>query len=137
LYDKNFHDYLIPIDESTYQRHSKIVILTGLDHFLKIRECAHQNSKQYFTQLITKYLQDPIHIKKKQTTLKIDYYAINAYFDNNDYPLDFRFNFKRRGTTSNNEESEKLFTLNGLLQVLTIRQPTLMQKGSVSLQVSP
>jgi len=123
------YDFLTPIDESTFQMYSKTVILTGLEHFLKIWEYAPLNSKPFFTQIITKYLKDPIHIKKKQTTLKIDYYAIKAYFDRNEHPLDFKFNFKTRKGLSNDDTSKKLLTLNDLLKIITMGQSTLMQKA--------
>jgi len=88
LVGQEFHyNFLIPIDEVTFQKHSKIVILDGLEHFLQLCESVPPpNSRRHFTQLITKYLQDPIHSDKKIQSLKIYYYAIKAYFDRNVCP---------------------------------------------------
>lgn len=122
------YDFLIPIDKSTFQKQSKVITLEGLEHFLKIYENT-TNSEQHFIRLITTYLRDPIHSGKKPNTLKLDYYVIKAYFERNDYPLDFRFNFKTRNNPSCDDKYERLLTLNGLLKILTIGQPTVMQKA--------
>ena len=122
-----YYDEWLMVGKSTFQRQSKTVTLDGLEHFLRLYESSHTNSKQHFTQLIKKYLKDPIHAGKKQQTLKIDYYAIKAYFKRNDYPINFHF---RPNHTDNPDiEEPELLTLGKLMNMLTIGQPTLLQKA--------
>lgn len=120
-------NFIISINESKFKIHSKSVTLEGLEHFLKLYESTYHISELHFTQLITKYLKDSIHFNKKFQTLKIDYYAIKAYFNRNDCPLNFKFNPKN---TKKQEENEPtLLTLGNFLHLLTVGQPTILQKA--------
>jgi len=125
LIGQEFHyDFLTSIDETIFQKHSKTIILDGLEPFLNLYELHHQNSRRCFTQLIKKYLHDPIHFDKSPQTLKIDYYAIKAYFDRNDCPLIFLHNFVEKQVNQT-----QLLTLGNLLHLLTVGQPTILQKA--------
>lgn len=120
-------DFIIPIDKSKFKKHSKSIILEGLEHFLKLYESTYSISEPHFTQLITKYLKDSINAHKKLSTLKIDYYAIKAYFDRNDCPLNFKFN--PTNTEKQEFHEQTLLTLGNLLHLLTVGQPTILQKA--------
>ena len=122
------YDIIISQDELQFKKYSKIVTLYGLEHLLKIYSQT-ESARIFFIYLIKEYLSDPIHKNKTSSSLRLDYYAIKAYFDNNKYPLNFRFKLKIKNNTSYDVESEKLLTLNGLLKILTIGQPTTMQKA--------
>jgi len=101
---------------------------TYIEHILKIY--AETENRKKIICLIREYLSDPIHKSKKSNSLSIDHYAIKAYFDNNDYPLNFRFKSKiDEQSYDNDDESERLLTLNNLLKILTVGQPTIMQKA--------
>jgi len=122
------YDIFTSLDKSIFQKQSKIIILEGLEHFLNLYETTNSYSDKFFIQLIIKYLHDLIHSGKKLSTLKMNYCAIKAYFDNNDYPLHFRFNLKIKESCED-DQLQKLLTLNGLLKILTTGQPTITQKA--------
>jgi len=133
----NFHYWLVGqefsydvwtmIGNSTFQKQSKTVTLDGLEHFLNLYESNNTKSRRPFTQLIMKYLRDPIHKNKKPQTMRIEYHAIKAYFELNDSPihLHFRLNFTEIEYT----EEPQLLTLGNLMRLLTVGQPTLLQKA--------
>ncbi len=133
----NFHYWLVGqkfsysiwtmIGNSTFQKQSKTVTLGGLEHFFNLYESNNTKSRRYFTQLIMKYLRDPIHKNKKSQTLRIEYHAIKAYFELNDSPIHLRF---RLGFTEiEHIEEPQLLTLGNLMRLLTVGQPTLLQKA--------
>ncbi len=128
LMGKTFsYDILLPQDDQTFKKHSKTVTLQGLESLLKLYAQI-EPARVFFVRLIKEYLSDPIHDAKKPPSLILDYYAIKAYFDTNDYPLNFRYNSKTRNLIKDDQLGE-LLTLSDLLRILTIGQPTIMQKA--------
>lgn len=128
LMGKKFsYDLLIPQDNLTFKKYSKTVILQGLESLLKLYSKT-ESSRIFFISLIKEYLCDSIHTDKKPQSLSLDYYAIKAYFDTNDYPLNFRYNSKIKYLTKDDQLGE-ILTLNDLLKILTMGQPTVMQKA--------
>ncbi len=59
------YDFMVPINESKFRKHSKNITLDGLENFLELYDSVPKESKRYFTQIIKKYLKDPIHENKK------------------------------------------------------------------------
>jgi len=121
------YDVLIPQGNHIFKKYTKIVTLQGIEHFLKLYSDS-EYTRVFFVKLIKEYLSDSIHKDKKPKSLNLDYYAIKAYFDTNDYPLNFRYNSKTMHLTKDVQKRD-LLTLNDLLRILTIGQPTLMQKA--------
>ncbi|MBI1663920.1 MAG: hypothetical protein IS860_10680 [Nitrosopumilus sp.] len=129
LIGKKFsYEFLIPQDKQIFKKYSKTITLQGLEHFLEEYSNA-KVSKVFFSKLIKEYLLDPIHKHKKPQSVSIDYYAIKAYFDTNNHPLNFKYNIKTRHNVEEEEQEGELLTLNDLFKILTIGQPTVMQKA--------
>lgn len=118
----------ISTGKSTFKRQRKKIKLDGVEDLLELYQRPHGLDVE-FVKLCKKYLLDPIHQKKKANTIKIAYNAIKSYFDKNDSPLEFRFDYKAKYKSNSAEDDQPIMSLKDLLDLLTVGQPTLVQKA--------
>lgn len=118
----------VSVGNNTFQRTIENVTLNGVEQLLKLYQQPYK-LEQDFVRVVKKYLLDPIHAKKRAKTIKVDYNAIKSYFEKNDSPLHFRFDYNARYRVSNGEDEQSSLSLEDVLNLLTVGKPTLVQKA--------
>jgi len=105
----------------------KKITLEGVEHLLKLYQKPHIIESD-FIKILKRYLIDPMHSKKKATTINIMYNAIKSYFDKNESPIIFKFDPKARYENTSEREPYAL-SLSDLMKLLTVGQPSLTEKA--------
>jgi hypothetical protein len=136
----DFHNWLkgkefeynsfIPVSESQYNLKKEKINLNGADHLLSLYKKSH-NSQADFIKMIKQYLLSPKHDNKKASTIQIAYYAIIGYFDRNESPIPFKFDFKARYDTNDETSDAQTLSLEDLFKMLTVGKPTITQKAVI------
>ncbi len=130
LYDKEFEFTRIEnLGNDTYKTKKEIVKLEGLEHFLKLYQDTFSQERE-FVRIIKKFLMDPIHQKLRANTVKIVYNAIKSYFEKNESSLHFRYDYKARHKTVEEDNQEAILTIEELMMLLTEGRPTITQKAA-------
>lgn len=121
----------IQTGQDTFKIKRKTITLEGLEHLLKLYEKTSQNDHD-FVRIIKQYLMDDVHKGKRPSSVDKPYYSILAYFNKNDYPIEFNWNSKVVwGDAYDEEKTDKILSLVDLLAMLTTGKPSVMEKAVV------
>lgn len=118
----------VMVGNNSYERTIENVTLEGVEHLLRLFQQPFKTESD-FIKVVKKYLLDPMHAKKRAKTMKVDYNAIKSYFEKNDSPLNFRFDYNARYKTTNGEDEQPSLSLEDLINLLTVGKPSLVQKA--------
>ena len=75
------------------------------------------------------YLMDSVNAQKRSNTVKLIYNAIKSYFDKNDTPLNFRFDYHARHKSIGADDEQSSLSLNEVIELLSVGKPNLTQKA--------
>jgi len=117
--------------QNTFEIKRETIVLQNVEQLLKLYQKTTQNDID-FVRIIKQYLMDDFHKGKKPSSIDKPYYAILAYFNKNDYPIEFNWNSKIVwGDAFDEEKNEKTLTLVDLLEMLTTGKPSVTEKAVV------
>lgn len=129
LHGKSFEFHrAVHLKGDTFKRVTETITLEGVEHLLKLYQEPFKVESE-FVKVVKKYLLDQMHEGKRATTMKIDYNAIKSYFEKNDSPLNFRFNYNAKYKSVNGEDEQPSLSLDDVMNLLTVGKPTLTQKA--------
>ena len=121
----------IQTSQDTFKIKRKTITLEGLEHLLRLYEKTSQNDHD-FVRIIKQYLMDDTHKGKRPSSIDKPYYSILAYFNKNDYPIEFNWNSEVVwGDAYDEEKTDKMLSLVDLLAMLTTGKPSVMEKAVV------
>jgi hypothetical protein len=113
----------------TFKHETEKVSFTNVEDLIKILEKPFSVSTDII-KIIKRYLTDPIHKGKKASTILLYKSAIASYFEKNDHPLIFKFDPKTIYDSENDPDKRRL-TLNELMEMLTVGQPSITEKAVI------
>ena len=117
----------VKLSNDTYKKEKKQTILKGVEHFLKLYSESHFDKKP-FEKMIKSYFLEPDIQSKSESVRNIAFFAINEYFKKNDEPIGLTFD-PNAGVQLNTDDSEQLMRLDEFLKILTLGQPSLMERA--------
>ena len=128
LYGKTFEFHQTrQIGEDEFKIIVEKITLQGVEHLLKLYQKPHIIESDYI-KILKRYLIDPIHSKKKATTVNVMYNAIKSYFEKNESPIIFKFDPKAKYENTSEQEPYSL-SLPDFMKLLTVGQPSLTEKA--------
>ena len=114
----------------TFRRTRKEIMLQGIEHLLKLYQMPYSEKSDYVRIVKTYLLDQEIHKNKRAETMMFHYHVIRSYFEKNESPLDFKFNSKARYVSSSDSEEEVTsMSLEELMKLLTVGQPSITEKA--------
>lgn len=116
------------VKKGTYKRVTDSIQLDGVQDFLKLYQQPFKMDSE-FAKIVKMYLMDPKHEHKRAKTIKIDCNAIRSYFEKNDTPLVFKFDYNAKYVTTNGEDEQPSLSLDDLMKLLTVGKPSLVQNA--------
>lgn len=129
LHGKTFEfTHEIQIKKDTYKRGTESIQLNGVEDLLKLYQQPFKLDAE-FAKIVKMYLMDPKHKSKRAKTIKVDCNAIRSYFEKNDTPLVFKFNYNASYLSTSGEDEQSSLSLNDLMSLLTVGKPSLVQKA--------
>ena len=129
LHGRSFEFYKeVAQGNNTYKREKTKVTINTVEQFLKMYQEPFKVESDY-VKVVKKYLLDAIHENKRASSIKIDRCAIRSYFEKNDSPLNFKFNFGAKYRTNHDESEQSSLTLDELMELLTVGKPSITQKA--------
>ena len=115
--------------KDTFQRKVNKIKLKGIEHFLKLYQEQFSQERE-FIKISKSFLLDPENEDLSASYIKMYYNAIKSYFEKNDSPLNFKFDSKARHKSLTDEDEQPSLSLDELMQLLTVGNPTLVQKSA-------
>jgi len=112
----------------SFRREKTKVQLESVEHFLKIYQETFHTEKD-FVKLIKMYLMDSQNSLKRSNTVKLMYNSIKSYFEKNDTPLNFRFDYHARHKSISADDEQSSLSLNEVIELLSVGKPSLTQKA--------
>lgn len=128
LHDKefDFHKF-VQLADGNYQKRVSKVKLDSVESLLKLYQEPLAVNTDYI-RIIKSYLMDSIHKGKRSGTIKLDYNAIKSYFEKNDSPIPFKFDYKKIYNSTSEDEQPQM-SLDDVMNLLTIGKPSVTQKA--------
>ena len=114
--------------QDTFKQKTEKVKLTGVEDLLH-HYVQPLTQEREFVKVIKDYLLESKHKKLADKTMKIIVNSIKSYFEKNDAPINFKYNVKVGHVTPEDREDEASLNLEELMQLLTVGNPTLVQKA--------
>lgn len=130
LHGKEFEFTRIePSGKDTFRRKIQKIKLKGIEHLLKLYQ-EHFSQEREFIKIVKTFLMDPEYENLSAKYVKIMYNAIKSYFEKNDSILNFKFDPSARHKVRTDEDEQASLSIDELIQLLTIGNPTLVQKSA-------
>jgi hypothetical protein len=112
----------------SFRRVKTKVKLESVEHFLKLYQESFHAEKD-FVKLIKMYLMDSQNASKRSNTVKLIYNSIKSYFEKNDTPLNFRFDYNARHKSIGADDEQSSLSLDEVIELLSVGKPNLTQKA--------
>jgi len=118
---------IISVGKDTFKQKQEKIKLKGVEDLLH-HYTEPLSQEREFVKVIKEYLLDPENKDQSDKSMKVIVNAIRSYFEKNDSPINFKYNTKVGHPTAEDREDSASLNLDELMQLLTVGNPTLVQK---------